>query len=232
VIKVYSMLGRRPDLDHAQFCEHWRTTHRELAVRIRRTRRYAQAHGLERGLEGLEQPSYDGVAEVWLDSVAAASRSDPDLERYAKPDEPNFMSADGLLQVITEQRQLSDSAEGGVKALICVRRKADLEPDEFDRRWWALVGGLSEGCGGLTGLAAAVASTAAGPQPFDGIAEIWWPDLAACSEAWGRDGAGVLRELATVADLDDATGWLCEELRVTWPREPLRGDLPVRGDGR
>lgn len=215
MIKLYAMLSRRPDLSHEQFSEHWRTVHRALAVKIRRTRRYAQSHGLGEGLPGLRTQPWDGVAEVWLDDLAAASRSDPDLERYAKPDEPNFIAADGLQQVIAEHRPLRPWPEGGVKALLFVHRRQGLA--EFAPRWRDLVASLDDLCADLTGVAAAVALPDAGPQPYDAVAELTWPDPETLRADWSRNGPAVRGALADLVQSDRAVAWLCEELRVTWP---------------
>ena len=219
MIKFYAMLTRRADLTHERFSEHWRTVHRELAVKIRRTRRYAQSHGIEERLAGLRSAAWDGVAEVWLDDLAAASRSDPDLERYAKPDEPNFLAPDGIPQICAEHRVVVPPPEDGVKALVFGDRR---DPSTDLERWWEAAASIGDLCDDPAGLAAAVALPEAGPAPHDAVLELWWRDLPALRTDWERNGAAILDRLGDLGDVDRAVGWVGEELRVTWPG-PLPG---------
>ena len=219
MIKFYAMLTRRADLTHERFSEHWRTVHRELAVKIRRTRRYAQSHGIEERLAGLRSAAWDGVAEVWLDDLAAASRSDPDLERYAKPDEPNFLAPDGIPQICAEHRVVVPPPEDGVKALVFGDRR---DPSTDLERWWEAAASIGDLCDDPAGLAAAVALPEAGPAPHDAVLELWWRDLPALRTDWERIGAAILDRLGDLVDVDRAVGWVGEELRVTWPG-PLPG---------
>lgn len=219
MIKFYAMLTRRADLTHERFSEHWRTVHRELAVKIRRTRRYAQSHGIEERLAGLRSAAWDGVAEVWLDDLAAASRSDPDLERYAKPDEPNFLAPDGIPQICAEHRVVVPPPEDGVKALVFGDRR---DPSTDLERWWEAAASIGDLCDDPAGLAAAVALPEAGPAPHDAVLELWWRDLPALRTDWERNGAAILDRLGDLVDVDRAVGWVGEELRVTWPG-PLPG---------
>lgn len=217
MIKFYALLTRRSDLTHEQFSEHWRTVHRELAVKIRRTRRYAQSHGIEAGLAGLKPGAWDGVAEVWLDDLAAASRSDPDLERYAKPDEPNFLASDGIQQLSTEHRLLIPPPEGGVKALVFAHRRDS--SSELSQRWWEVAATLFRVCDDLSGVAAAVALPEAEGGPYDCVLELWWPEIEMLRADWNRNGRSALELLDDIIDVRKAIGWLCEELRITWPDE-------------
>lgn len=76
--KMVFCLRRRADLDEAEFSRYWREEHAELF------RRYAQALGVRRYTQNHRLPSplndalrrfrdapdgYDGVAEVWFDSL-------------------------------------------------------------------------------------------------------------------------------------------------------------------
>jgi uncharacterized protein (TIGR02118 family) len=71
-------LRRHPDLDEAEFSRYWREEHAELFRRYAKTlrvRRYTQSHRLPtrtndalRHFRGAPD-GYDGVAEVWFDSL-------------------------------------------------------------------------------------------------------------------------------------------------------------------
>ncbi|MEJ7717280.1 MAG: EthD domain-containing protein, partial [Thermoleophilaceae bacterium] len=78
MIKLAFTLRRRPDLSREQFQRYWREQHAPLVrghAETLRIRRYVQLHTRETAAdEGLrehrshEEP-YDGVAELWFDSV-------------------------------------------------------------------------------------------------------------------------------------------------------------------
>jgi uncharacterized protein (TIGR02118 family) len=80
VIKLVFCLTRRSDLSREEFQRHWREQHAPLvreAARALGVRRYVQVHtlthptneALRRGRGGPEE--YDGVAELWFDSLDA-----------------------------------------------------------------------------------------------------------------------------------------------------------------
>src|SRR5882757_10211717 len=76
--KMIFCLRRHPDLDQAEFSRYWREEHAELFRRYAETlrvRRYTQSHRLPtRTNDALRRfrgapDGYDGVAEVWFDSL-------------------------------------------------------------------------------------------------------------------------------------------------------------------
>jgi len=76
--KMIFCLRRRADLDEAEFSRYWRDEHAELFRRYAQTlgvRRYTQNHRLATPVnDGLRRfrgapDGYDGVAEVWFDSL-------------------------------------------------------------------------------------------------------------------------------------------------------------------
>jgi uncharacterized protein (TIGR02118 family) len=78
MVKLMFCLVRRPDLDQAAFHRYWREEHAPLVATHAATlhiRRYVQSHTLGGGVNaalaagrGAPMP-YDGVAELWLDSL-------------------------------------------------------------------------------------------------------------------------------------------------------------------
>jgi uncharacterized protein (TIGR02118 family) len=79
MIKLVFCVRRHPSMSLEQFKRYWSGRHAPLVVKYAAAlniRRYVQAHTVEHDLNGLmararglrEQP-YDGVGEVWLESV-------------------------------------------------------------------------------------------------------------------------------------------------------------------
>jgi uncharacterized protein (TIGR02118 family) len=79
MIKLVFTLRRRQELTLEEFQRYWREQHAPLVGRhadALRIRRYVQTHARETGFEeafaasrGSEPNRYDGVAEIWWDSI-------------------------------------------------------------------------------------------------------------------------------------------------------------------
>ena len=89
MVKLVFLLRRLPQLTRAEFQRYWRGTHGPLVARhanVLRIRRYVQTHTLDtpyadalRATRGTSEP-YDGVAELWWDSLEdlAATTTTPE----------------------------------------------------------------------------------------------------------------------------------------------------------
>jgi uncharacterized protein (TIGR02118 family) len=80
MIKIVFCLRRRPDLSRDEFQAYWRTTHAPLVeshAAALGIRRYVQVHSIDDAIStGVAGPRhspepFDGVAELWLDSLEA-----------------------------------------------------------------------------------------------------------------------------------------------------------------
>ncbi|MEA2638213.1 MAG: hypothetical protein QOE18_1270 [Chloroflexota bacterium] len=79
MIKLVFTLRRREDMTRVEFQRYWRERHAPLVKRhadALHIRRYVQVHGLDTDLDeavagarGSEPRFYDGVAELWWDSL-------------------------------------------------------------------------------------------------------------------------------------------------------------------
>ena len=79
MIKLTFVIRRKPDLDVAEFHRYWREQHAQLVAthaKTLRIQRYVQSHRIETPVDGALAASreitgepYDGVAELWWDSV-------------------------------------------------------------------------------------------------------------------------------------------------------------------
>jgi uncharacterized protein (TIGR02118 family) len=111
-VKMIFCLRRRPGLSEAEFSRYWREQHAELFRRYAETlrvRRYTQSHRLPtRTNDALRRfrgapDGYDGVAEVWFDSL-------PDL--LAALDSPAGRAA--AADLITDERGFIDHASSPI----------------------------------------------------------------------------------------------------------------------
>jgi uncharacterized protein (TIGR02118 family) len=229
VIKVYALLPKRPDITAERFHEHWSTIHREHALRIDRLRRYVQAHRIHEDLEGIATSPYEGVPEVWYESRESAlgQQQDPNYTEYAQRDEPNFVDMTGIAWVHTDERLLRDDLPleqdtDVAKLLLFVRRAEGMSPEAFAERWPAVAADLAAGAGvRRAAMATTLSAQYAEAEPsYDGVLELWWPDLDALRADWATHGPALLDGLATVADVGRSRAHVAYELRVIWPGPP------------
>ena len=93
MIKVLSLLTRKPHLTHAEFVRHWRDIHGPLALAVPGVRRYVQSHitaTRTRADIAETDVDVDGIAELWYDDEAA-------LRASAATPEAQALYADGAL---------------------------------------------------------------------------------------------------------------------------------------
>ncbi len=79
MIKLTFVIRRRPDIEDAEFHRYWREEHARLVASLGETlriRRYTQSHRIETSVDaavtesrGITAEPYDGIAELWWDSV-------------------------------------------------------------------------------------------------------------------------------------------------------------------
>jgi len=107
MIKLSIMMVRKSGLTHEQFSEHWRTTHLKAAKASpsarKYMRRYYQNHLTDDTLPDIPPSKFDGIAEVWFDSLddVKAFFASPDYLETLKPDEDNFIDGEKSEMVIT-----------------------------------------------------------------------------------------------------------------------------------
>lgn len=77
MIKLSIFLTRRSDLTHEEFIEYWTKKHTPMLADLPpgavQVSRYVQLQSLGEGVPGFVSSEYDGVAELWVDSVESAA---------------------------------------------------------------------------------------------------------------------------------------------------------------
>ena len=106
MIKLVFMVRRREGMTREEFQRYWREEHAQLVKRhaeLLRIRRYVQTHARDTDLDeaiagsrGSEPRQYDGVAELWWDSIddlvqAATSEQGQTAQHALLEDERRFI---------------------------------------------------------------------------------------------------------------------------------------------
>lgn len=108
MVKVIVAIVRRQGISVQAFHEHWRGPHARLVAACPASRqyirRYIQCHTIP-GQGELEDPEFDGVAELWFDSIDDKDRffTDPDYIRDVRPDEARFADMQRTKFIVTQE---------------------------------------------------------------------------------------------------------------------------------
>ena len=158
MVKVMYCLHRLPNLSREEFQRYWRENHGPLVRKHQealRARRYVQFHTFEderrRSVttEVVRPEPYDGVAELWWDSVEELFPENPTPERQEVgeillEDEKNFIDLSRSPIFLMEEHvviddvpeaPLSDKPNPLVKQIICGHRLPNVSREEYQRRW-------------------------------------------------------------------------------------------------
>jgi uncharacterized protein (TIGR02118 family) len=74
MVKMILCLRRRPELSKEAFRQHWRDIHAPIVAKHAATlgiKRYVQVHGLDAAATGGRPEGFDGIGEVWIESIEA-----------------------------------------------------------------------------------------------------------------------------------------------------------------
>ena len=229
MVKVFALLPKKPDISNEQFHRHWREVHAPLALRISSLRRYVQSHRLPQQIPGFSSPPYEGVAEVWFDNLETAlrMRKSPEYLEGAFQDEPNFIDTVGLTRLVTRENVVLAGPEitkdtPGVKGLFLVKRKPGISVAEFQDYWRTRHAPLVPKTPGLRRYVQChvLPETYETATPaYDGVAELWWPDLATFEKSWASPELQIeqLNDARNFVDGRSSAALLVEEVRVIWP---------------
>jgi uncharacterized protein (TIGR02118 family) len=131
MIKFVFCIRKRADLTDEEFCNFWRDTHapfiRSLAKTLRATK-YIQSYTLNTSVNeeivksrGLDSPAYDGVTEIWWESMEdfLAAVGTPEGQEAArqyitdpKVGEVNFVDFSQSRAFLTEEHTVFDFSSG------------------------------------------------------------------------------------------------------------------------
>ena len=227
MIKGIATAARRADFEEAAFHQYWKTVHGPLALQMSNLRRYVQSHRLSQPLPGFEQVPYDGVAEVWFDTLDELVNlpQNPQYQAGAQADEPKFLDMSKLAFMATREHVVIEGPPmsrdtNWIKAVFLLKRRPDLSVGQFQDYWLnghAPQIPLDMGVLRYVQCHVLPETYAHGAPVFDGMAELWFENMDTFMAYWlspriqqifGDDAPRFLGE--------GCTGFLAEEHRVRW----------------
>lgn len=229
MINGIALVVKKPGMPDDEFHRYWREVHGPIALRMKNLRRYVQSHRLPQPLPGFEQVPYDGIAEVWFDTLDELTGlpQNPDYANGAQADEPNFIDTSRLAFLATREEVIIEGPPmaretAWTKAVFLLKRRPDLSVAEFQDYW---LNGHAPQIPRDAGVLRYVQchqlpeTYATGTPAYDGVAELWFENLGAFMSYWTSPRIQKIFGDDAPRFLDGAncTGFLAEEYRVRWP---------------
>jgi len=122
MIKCIILFKRKPGLSREEFLKHWKETHAKVCVENpffqKYNRKYVQNYPIQaggltlmQGPKSAEADRYDGIVEVWMDSIEDLQRmlKDPDpFQNAIREDENKFVDTSDYLFFVVEEKIVYD----------------------------------------------------------------------------------------------------------------------------
>ncbi len=112
MVKFVGCLRRKPGMSVAEFQSYWKDVHGPLVKSVpeffRHVRKYIQGHTVKElapGFPASESPPFDGVAEIWFDSIDDVGKAfaEPRYLEIIRPDEQKFLDLSNCSILIVEE---------------------------------------------------------------------------------------------------------------------------------
>jgi uncharacterized protein (TIGR02118 family) len=137
MIKAITCIKRKPGLSVEDFQSYWLQKHPEFVKKLPNIRRYVQSHSLLGGYRKGEL-IYDGIAEVWVDSVEhLREMSRSSAYEDVLSDEEHFIDRPKMALILTEDHLIKegDISPDGLKSIEFITRRAEMPLAEFQAYW-------------------------------------------------------------------------------------------------
>jgi len=221
LIKSISFLKRKPGLSREDFVRHWLEVHVPMCHAVPGLRGYAVSTIIEtqtrRDLPNLAMDEFDGVAQVWFDSLEARSAAGASAEGKRWHADGGTIIG-GIRMFVTRERlvvPVSPVNRPQYKALSVIKRKAELSAEQFHHEWAIVHAPMARGVPGLRGFTLSeIVEEQFRPDiapfpldgPLDGFTESWWDSPAAranmigseAGKAWYAHGASIIGYMHSV----------------------------------
>ena len=150
---------------------------------------HVQSRTAEQQVDPNTSSPFTGVAELWFADLSAAAAADAAMpDDLLTPDTHVAASVVGMMRTVMRKPAFYDArAEDAlVKGVFPFRCQEALGAAAFQKYWWQTHGPLAaqtEGALCYTQCHPPLAAYQQEKPPFDGITELYWPDVAAARAA-------------------------------------------------
>jgi uncharacterized protein (TIGR02118 family) len=221
LIKSISFLQRRPGLTREDFVRHWLEVHVPMCHVVPGLRGYAVStivkHQPRADVPTLPMGDFDGVAQVWFDSLEARAAAGASAEGKRWHADGGTIIG-GIRTFVTRELSFVPVPAANrpkYKTLSALKRKAELSAQEFHHEWAIVNAPMARSAPGLRGYTLSeIVEEQFRPDiapfpldgPIDGFTESWWDSAAAranmiasdAGKAWFAHGATFIGHLRSI----------------------------------
>ena len=141
MIKSISFLARKPGLSRQEFVRHWLDVHVPMCHAVPGLRGYAVStiveHQSRPDVPSLPMGDFDGVAQVWFDSLEARAHAGASAEGKRWHADGGTIIG-GIRMFVTNERLVVPVPSGNrpkFKTLSVIKRKPSLSAEQFHHEW-------------------------------------------------------------------------------------------------
>lgn len=193
------ILRKKLGMTDEAFHNHWRTGHGEIIAKLQELRKYHHSYLEDKSQLGIEfsrsTQQIDGFAHLWFDDTNAMDRSFRDKERLRiiKADEKRFSRDTQVILAKQKIVKVPPKGTGYIKRISLIKRRTDVNEDEFNRHWQDHHASFVKQMPGVEGYVQNIVidrSVSKGKTatykevPFDGLSELWFKDREALLHAF------------------------------------------------
>jgi uncharacterized protein (TIGR02118 family) len=221
LIKSISFLQRKPGLSREDFVRHWLEVHVPMCYVVPGLRGYVVStivkHQSRADVPSLPMGEFDGVAQVWFESLEARAAAGASAEGKRWHADGGTIIG-GIRTFVTRERfvvPVPAASRPRYKTLSALKRKAGLSAQEFHHEWANVNSPMARNAPGLRGYTLSeIVEEQFRPDippfpldgPLDGFTESWWDSAAAranmiasdAGKAWFAHGATFIGHLCSV----------------------------------
>jgi uncharacterized protein (TIGR02118 family) len=189
VIKSISFLQRKPGLSREAFVRHWLDVHVPMCHAVPGLRGYAVSTVVEQqsrpDVPSLSMDEFDGVAQVWFDSLEARAAAAASAEGKRWHADGGTIIG-GIRMFVTTERfvvPLPAVNRPKFKTLSVIKRTPELSKEQFQHEWAVVHAPMARSVPGLRGFTLSeIMEEQFRPDiapfqldsPLDGFTESWW----------------------------------------------------------
>jgi len=107
LVKTMFQLKRKPGMSLADFRKYWLDVHGPIVCKLPGLRRYVQCHLIDAAYNYAE-PKWDGVAQLWVDDVAALQKmvTAREFTEGSWPDAAKFIDMTSIASFVAQEHQV------------------------------------------------------------------------------------------------------------------------------
>ncbi|HUN99130.1 MAG TPA: EthD domain-containing protein [Bradyrhizobium sp.] len=204
MVKLAICVKRKAGMSAPDFHRYWREVHASVVKSVpefmRHLRKYVQSHTVSEAVPGFpaEPSQYDGLAELWFDNLEDVGKAfrEPRYMEIIRPDEGKFADLAGSTLFVAEEIVMHPGKATPIKLIGALKPKAGMSVPDFHAYWKGTHGTVVKSVPEFMrhvrkyaqshAIAGSIPGFPAGPQMFEGVAELWFDSVEEVGKAFNE----------------------------------------------